>query len=182
MADPESLARIARALDLAIRAHEGQRRRDGRREPFVNHIADVARRVAESQALDETTLIAALLHDVAEKTGHGLPEIERSFGREVAAVVAELTDDQSLPKRQRHRMQVEHASAMSEPAKRVKLADKASKLASIADSPPQWWGRAKARRELAWAREVVAVARGTDRALEASFDGEAARADKALGG
>lgn len=181
MTDPESLCRIARAFDLAVRAHEGQRRKDGRREPFVNHIADVARRIAESPQVDEATLLAALLHDVAEKTSHGLPEIEREFGAEVAGVVDELTDDQSLPKRERHRSQVEHAPAMSLRAKRIKLADKASKLASIAAATPPWWGQAKAQRELAWAREVAAALRGVDPALEANFDNEAARAEAALG-
>ncbi len=180
MTDPDGLGRIARALDLAVRAHEGQRRRDGRREPFVNHIADVARRVSRSPEVDETTLLAALLHDVAEKTPHGLPEIERDFGHEVAATVAELTDDPSLPKRERHRMQVEHAPAMSPRAKRVKLADKASKLASIATAPPRWWGLAKARRELVRAREVAVGLRGADPVLEADFDREAQRAEAAL--
>ncbi len=181
MTDPDSLGRIARALDLAIRAHEGQRRKDGRREPFVNHIADVARRVAESPDVDETTLLGALLHDVAEKTSHRLPEVEEAFGPEVASVVAELTDDPSLAKRERHRKQVEHAPSMSARAKRIKLADKASKLASIATSPPSWLGRAKARRELAWAREVADALRGIDPLLEAAFDKEAALAEAALG-
>lgn len=180
MTDPESLRLIARAFDLAARAHEGQRRKDGRREPFVNHVADVARRVAQSPEADATTFVVALLHDVAEKTAHGLPEIERDFGPEVAAIVAELTDDQSLPKRERHRKQVEHAPKMSRQARRVKLADKASKLASIAEAPPPWWHRAKARRELAWAHEVATALGGADPVLEADFEREAGRAERAL--
>lgn len=180
MTDPHSLRRIALALDLAVRAHEGQRRKDGCREPFVNHVADVARRVAESPQIDETALLAALLHDVAEKTSHTLSEIESVFGPEVASVVDELTDDQSLPKRERHRRQVEQAPSMSPQAKRIKLADKASKLASIAACPPRWWGQAKAQRELAWAREVAGALRGIDPVLEADFDKEATLAEAAL--
>lgn len=177
----EGLGRVARAFDLAVRAHEGQRRRDGRRPPFVNHIADVARRVAESPAADETTLIAAILHDAVEKTATTPAEIEALFGAEVAGLVAELTDDEALPRRERRRRQVEHAPALSPRAKRVKLADKASKLAGIAAAPPRWWGRAKARRELGQARKVVEGLRGADPTLEAAFDREAAALDRILG-
>lgn len=175
MDDTEGLRRIAQALDVAVRAHEGQRRKDGRRPPFVNHVADVARRVSESPELDEATLLAALLHDVVEKTPVDLPHIEAMFGAEVAGIVAELTDDESLSKRRQKRRQVEKAPTMSVRAKRIKLADKASKLAGIAAVPPTWWGRSKARRELRWARDVAAGLRGADAVLEAAFDREAAK-------
>lgn len=180
MQDPESLRRVARALDLAVRAHGGQRRGHGRRAPYINHVADVARRVSESPELDEATLLAALLHDVAEKTPHGLPEIEQGFGTEVAGVVAELTDDPALSGRRQRRRQIEHAPIMSPRAKRVKLADKASKLAEIAAAPPRWWGRARARRKLRWARDVAEGLRGADPALEAAFDREAATLERLL--
>lgn len=181
MDDPDSLRRIARALELAVRAHEGQRRGHGRRAPYINHVADVARRVAESAEADEATLLGALLHDVVEKTPHGLRDIEEGFGTEVAGVVAELTDDGNLSRRERRLRQVEHAAILSPRAKRVKLADKAAKLAEIGAAPPRWWGRAKARRELRWARAVARGLRGTDPTLEAAFDREAQALDRLLG-
>lgn len=180
MFEAERLCRIALAIDLAVRAHEGQRRKDGRRPPFVNHIADVARRVSESPEMDDVTLVAALLHDVVEKTPVSLPEVEAQFGAEVAGIVAELTDDEMLSKRTQRRRQVEEAPMLSSRAKRLKLADKASKLAGISAAPPRWWGRSKARRELRWAREVAAGLRGADPSLEAAFDREAARLEEAL--
>jgi guanosine-3',5'-bis(diphosphate) 3'-pyrophosphohydrolase len=176
------LARIAAALDMAVQAHEGQRRGHGRGAPFINHVADVARRVGASPRADEATLIAALLHDVAEKTTRTLSDIEAAFGGEVAGVVAELTDDPGLSKAEQRRRQVEHAPRLSEHAKRVKLADKSSKLASIAEAPPPWWRRDRARREVRWARDVVAGLRGVDEVLEADFDRELARAEAAVGG
>lgn len=180
MHDADSLGRIARALDLAIRAHEGQRRAHGRRAPYVNHVADVARRVSESPEIDELTLLAALLHDLAEKTSRSLADIEQAFGAEVAGIVAELTDDERLSGRERKRRQVEGAARLSARAKRVRLADKASKLAEIADHPPRWWGRAKARHKLRSARDVVAGLRGIDPTLEAAFDREAHAAETSL--
>ena len=177
----ESLRRIAQALDFAVRAHEGQRRKDGRRAPFVNHVADVARRVSESPDIDEATLLAALLHDVMEKTAATRNEVEGLFGADVAGVVAELTDDETLPRREQKRRQVEHAPALSPRAKRVKLADKTSKLAGISAAPPGWWARLKARRELRWAREVARGLRGADPVLEAAFDREATELERVLG-
>jgi (p)ppGpp synthase/HD superfamily hydrolase len=182
MDDPGSLRRIALAVDLAARAHEGQRRGAGRREAFISHVMDVARRVSESPALDEETLLAAILHDVVEKTDHDLQEVRRMFGPAVASIVAELTDDPSLSSREQKRRQVEAAAHFSDRAKRIKLADKASKLASIASAPPRWWGRKKAAKEVAQARKVAAGLRGVDAILDQAFDHEARRADDALGG
>jgi (p)ppGpp synthase/HD superfamily hydrolase len=119
---------------------------------------------------------------VAEKTSRTLPEIEGTFGAEVAGVVSELTDDPALSKAEQRRRQVEHAPRLSERAKRVKLADKASKLASIAEAPPPWWRRTRGRREVRWARDVAAGLRGVDEVLEADFDRELARAEAAVRG
>lgn len=175
------LGRIALAYDMAVQAHEGQTRRHGRGAPFINHVADVARRVSESLETDEVTLVAAVLHDVVEKTPRTLAEVEAAFGAEVAGVVAEVTDDQSLTKAEQRRQQVEHAPRLSPRAKRIKLADKASKLASIAEAPPGWWRKGKARKEVKQAQEVAGAVRGVDSVLEAAFDREVARAEAALG-
>lgn len=180
MTEVDSLRRVALAVDLAARAHEEQRRGAGRREPFISHIADVARRVSESPDVDEETLLAALLHDVVEKTDQSLADIKRTFGETVASVVGELTDDPSLSGRANKRRQVEAAPRMSDRAKRIKLADKASKLASIAAAPPRWWGRRKALREVTQARKVAAGLKGVDFVLEHDFEREAERAEAAL--
>ncbi len=180
MAD-ESLSRIADAYDLAARAHEGQTRGHGRGEPFINHVADVARRVTTSPDTDEDVVIAAVLHDVVEKTSVPLEEIAERYGPDVAGVVAELTDDPSLSEIAQRQLQIEHAPALSPRAKRVKLADKASKMATIAETPPRPWARGKAREELDWARQVVDGLRGVDPALEEDFDREADRLGSLLG-
>lgn len=179
--DRATLARIADAYGFAAEAHAGQRRKGAAAEPYVNHVADVARRVAASEAVDATLLIDAILHDVAEDTDRSLGDIEARFGPEVAALVAEVTDDKSLPKAERKRLQVAHAPGRSPAAKRLKLAGKASNVAALADSPPHFWDVARRREYLGWAREVVAGLRGADPLLEAAFDREAARLEAALG-
>lgn len=179
--DSSDLRRLAAAYDLAIRAHEGQSRRQGRGEPFVNHVADVARRVSVSDGADLETVLAAVLHDVAEKTGRTLLEIEAAFGTEVAGVVAELTEDGDQSSDERHGHQVEQAGRLSERARRVKLADLASKLAAIAADPPGLLGRPGARTEVRRAEEVAARLLGLDPALDAAFARERRRVHAALG-
>lgn len=181
MEPQDPLRRIADAYDLAARAHAGQTRKGAAAEPYLNHVVDVAARLSRSPRADADTLIAAILHDVVEDTAHGLEEIEARFGPIVAGYVDEVTDDKSLPKEERKRLQVERASGKSDAAKRIKLADKASNLAALADSPPHFWDAARKRDYVAWAREVVAGLRGVDPVLEVAFDEEAARAEKVLG-
>lgn len=180
MGESEKIRQIARAYDLAVRAHEGQWRNHGRRAAYINHVADVARRVSESPDTDRATFLAAILHDVAEKTEATLAKIEKEFGSDVARIVAEVTDDKGLSRSKRHRRQVEGAGKLSDPAKRIRLADKASKMAEIAAAPPRWWGHGSARRKIRSAREVVAALRGSNPPLEAAFDREASAAEAAL--
>lgn len=177
----ETLRRVTEAYDFAARAHLGQTRKGKAAEPYVNHLADVAARVARSPRADADTVIAAILHDVVEDTERTLAEVEARFGARVAGYVGEVTDDKSLDKEERKRLQVATAAVKSDGAKRIKLADKASNLAALAESPPHWWDASRRREYLSWARAVVAGLRGTDPALEAAFDEAAAAAERALG-
>jgi GTP diphosphokinase / guanosine-3',5'-bis(diphosphate) 3'-diphosphatase len=79
---------IVRAARVAAEAHHGQVRRSG--EPYVSHPVAVAG-IAADLGLDETTVVAALLHDAVEDTGITLEDLERDFGSEVAAVVDGVT-------------------------------------------------------------------------------------------
>ena len=167
---------LARAVDFAARKHRDQRRKGADAEPYVNHPAEVARLVAEATlGRDPVLVIAALLHDTIEDTATTREELVREFGEEVAALVAEVTDDKSLPKAERKRLQVHHAPSRSERAKLIKLADKTSNLRSMLSSPPADWDPRRKREYLAWAAEVVAGCRGVNERLEAWFD-EAHRA------
>ncbi|HET8929916.1 MAG TPA: HD domain-containing protein, partial [Acidimicrobiales bacterium] len=80
--------RIARAYEVAARAHADQYRRSG--EPYINHPLAVGRVVADL-GVDDITIAAALLHDVVEDTGVSLADIEAEFGEEVARIVDGVT-------------------------------------------------------------------------------------------
>ena len=79
---------IGRAFDLAVAAHEGQKRASG--EPFVTHPIASAQILAEL-GLDTTAIQAALLHDVPEDTEYSLTDVEEKFGAEVAQLVDGVT-------------------------------------------------------------------------------------------
>ena len=81
----------------------------------------------------------ALLHDTVEDIQTSLAEIEAQFGARVAGIVAEVTDDKTLDKAERKRLQVSKAATKPEGAKLIKLADKISNLADILEHPPATW-------------------------------------------
>lgn len=165
------LVDFARALDFAAHKHTDQRRKGVRGEPYVNHVAEVARLVAEATGgRDRVAILAALLHDTLEDTDTTREELEREFGPEVASVVAEVTDDKRLRKAERKQRQVDGAASKSLQARLVKLADKTSNLRSMAASPPANWPQSQKREYFDWAKAVVDRMRGTHPGLESLFD------------
>lgn len=169
----KKVIQIVRALDFAAWAHSDQRRKGGAQEPYINHLTEVARLVAQATGgKDERLIMAALLHDVLEDQS---PPVSYSmlveyFGKRVAKVVREVSDDRSLPKVERKRLQIVHAPRLSRRAKILKIADKAANLNSILKSPPQDWSVARKREYFSWAAEVVAGCRGVNKWIEAVFD------------
>jgi len=145
---------IMKAADFAARKHTNQRRKGEGAEPYLNHLIEVASLVAEATNGRPEVVIAALLHDVVEDQNVTIGEIADLFGPTVASLVAELTDDKSLPKQVRKDMQIANASHKSEGASVIKLADKASNLLALANSPPPWPAERK-RAYVEWARAVV---------------------------
>ena len=165
------LVRLARAADYAARQHIAQRRKGPRGEPYVNHLTEVASLLAEAtDGSDVVLLMAGLLHDTLEDTDTTYEDLVERFGSDVAALVAEVTDDKSLTKEERKRRQIEKTSAKSHHAKLLKIADKTSNLRSLVQSPPAGWTEARLRDYVVWANDVVRSCRGLNARLEAAFD------------
>jgi (p)ppGpp synthase/HD superfamily hydrolase len=173
---------FAHACRFAADCHTSQKRKGGAGEPYINHLAEVAELVAEATGGRDPELVAAAyLHDAVEDTAVTHEDLVERFGRDVADLVAEVTDDKSLPKAERKRLQVEHAPGLSRRAKILKLADKTSNLRALADSPPADWTKQRRRDYISWGRDVVAGLRGACPWLEERFDEAAAAADRAVG-
>lgn len=166
---------LLEALELASIKHRDQRRKDREASPYINHPIAVARTLWDAGVRDQTTLVAAILHDTIEDTATTRDELAARFGDAVATVVAEVTDDKSLPKAARKQAQVDHAPHLSDAAKRVKLADKTCNLRDMVDSPPLDWPEQRRLEYFRWADRVVAGLRGVSPALEQAYDAQRAR-------
>lgn len=170
MTPPFASAALLEALSFAALKHQGQTRKSADRAPYIHHPIAVATILAgEGGVQDTETLIAALLHDTLEDTDASEAELQRHFGARVAAIVAELSDDMTLPKPERKAIQVLRAHDCSPPARLVRLADKIANVRDVIDNPPQDWPLERRVRYLSWSGEVVAALRGTHAELEARF-------------
>lgn len=162
---------------FAAQRHRDQRRSDGFRSPLINHPLEVACLLAEEGGVTEIPVLqAALLHDIVESDCGTLEEIKETFGPAVAEMVAECSDDTSLPRDQQKRMQLENAPALSKGAKQIRIADKISNLRTIqamASAGPEIegaWDPDHCRRYRDWAARLVHAVREANPALAASFD------------
>ena len=167
-------AAILRAASFAARVHATHRRKGAAAEPYVNHVLEVAEILA-THAAPTAAIIAGLLHDTVEDSDADpipttLAAIEAAFGPAIAGIVAEVSDDKSLPKEVRKGLQVRHAPKASAAAKQVKLADKIANLRTILASPPAGWNHARRLEYVGWAGRVAAGAKGANPALDALFD------------
>ncbi len=165
-------AALLEALDFAARKHRDQRRKGGAdAPPYINHPIEVAHLLAVVGGFTDSVMLrAAVLHDTIEDTGTTAEELEAAFGEEVGALVLELTDDKTLPKEERKRLQVERATDLSGRAKCIKIADKISNIREVAHSPPPDWSFERRARYLDWSEEVVAGCRGVCSPLEHEYD------------
>jgi (p)ppGpp synthase/HD superfamily hydrolase len=165
---------VLAAASFAAAVHATHRRKGAAQEPYINHPLEVAQILAEHGA-PEAAILAALLHDTVEDSSDDpepvtLEALSVRFGAEVASIVAEVSDDKSLPKEMRKALQVKMAPKKSEEAKLVKLADKISNLRAIMVAPPASWDHARRVEYVGWAGRVAAGLRGVNPSLEALFD------------
>ncbi len=170
------------ALAFAAEKHRDQRRKDAGGSPYINHpIAVASVLAAEAGVGDQTLLLAAILHDTVEDTETSVEELRERFGPDVAGVVREVSDDKSMPKDVRKRLQVEHARSASPLAKCLKIADKICNVRDVTMTPPASWSLERRRQYLNWAEDVVAGCRGVNPKLDALFDRTLADGRRHLG-
>ncbi len=129
---------ISRAGRFAAEAHAPQARQNG--EPYIIHPVAVADILA-GYRLDSATIATALLHDVVEDTPHGLGEIERRFGAEVARLVDGVTKLSRIEVQSERTKQAENLRklllALSEDLRvlLVKLADRLHNMRTLGFVP-----------------------------------------------
>lgn len=167
------MKKILESASFAAAKHTHQRRKNAGDTPYINHPLEVAHILATvGGIIDEDVLSAALLHDTLEDTDTLPEEISDRFGPAVLAYVQEVSDDKSLSKADRKRLQVEHAPALSHGAKLIKLADRIANLRSIVHEPPAGWPVSRQAEYFEWSKRVFLGLRNTNTALEKLFLGE----------
>lgn len=169
--DSPHIALLLTAAHFAAEKHKDQRRKGADASPYINHplkVAELLWRVGEVRDVD--CIVAAVLHDTLEDTATTSDELQELFGTRVRMLVEEVTDDKSLPKAERKRLQIEHAPSLSAGAKQIKLADKIANIFDVAFAAAPDWSLERKREYLDWAERVVAGLRGCNSKLEENFD------------
>lgn len=124
-------AGIERAIRVALDAHAGQQRKGLDRAPYVVHPVHVALMLARLGASEEA-IQAGLLHDVVEDCDSWtLARVEEEFGTGVASIVAQLTEDKSLPWHARKQQAIDDVPRLSAEAALVKACDKLHNLRTL---------------------------------------------------
>ena len=131
--------RLTRVYELAVAAHQGQRRASG--ESYVEHPLAVAGILAELE-VDHQTIAAALLHDVVEDTSVTSEQVTAQFGDEVARLVDGVTKLTRIPYQSKEDAQVENLRKMFLAMAKdirviiIKLADRLHNMRTLASLPP----------------------------------------------
>jgi (p)ppGpp synthase/HD superfamily hydrolase len=119
--------KIEQAVKAAALLHQDQVRKGAVGLPFITHPMSVMT-ILRDYTDDENTLVAALLHDTVEDTDYTLEEMGQDFGKEVADLVATLTEPSFDGETKLSWLQVKNAYA-----KQIKKGSKEAAMISAAD-------------------------------------------------
>ncbi len=160
----EPYERYAQAVLYCMRKHQNQVRVDG--SPYIAHplrVSEILRSIGGIRDMD--VIIAALLHDLIEDTDCEWASLAYRYGSHVADLVAQLSGDMRLPKKERREEIIARISNASADAKAIRLADKLDNLRDMegfSDSRKQDYIRES--------RKILAACKGANSALETALE------------
>lgn len=160
------MEKLTEAIHFAAVAHRDQRRKNSSKAPYINHPIEVMNLLCQAGVKDITILCAAVLHDTIEDTCVTHVDLCNKFGKTVADIVVECSDDKSLPKEIRKQEQINHARVASFGAKLVKAADKLSNLRDLNSNPPVGWSKETIDGYFTWSYAVWLAIRGCNKDLD----------------
>jgi GTP pyrophosphokinase len=141
---------LTRAYGFAAEGHAGQKRLTG--DDYITHPVAVAQLLTELE-VDDATLAAALMHDLAEDTEHNVEVIGKQFGEEIAFLVDGVTKLRQIHFDSRRERQAESLRRMLLAMARdlrvilIKLADRLHNMRTL-DPMPEEHQREVARETL----------------------------------
>lgn len=125
-----NLELIDYAIYFATKAHTGQKRKTETNVDMIFHPFTVGMILQRANA-STNCVIAGILHDVAEDTKYTLNDIENEFGKEIAHIVDEVSENKLLPWKERKTDAIEKMKTASLEGKLVECADKISNLETM---------------------------------------------------
>lgn len=161
--DSSEIDLVGEAIVFAAEKHTTQRRKDKSKSPYIEHPLRVMRHLIRAGIRDHVALAVAVLHDTVEDTDTTIEEIEKLFGKAVATSVRYVTDDKSLSKVERKRLQI---ARVKDDGKMpltsyfvisclVTLADKLDNLIDRVKNPPEFCSDEENKGYIVWAFHVV---------------------------
>lgn len=165
---------VACAEAFARDLHAGFARQGRAGRAFVTHLEEVVALLRAAGA-DDTVLAAGWLHEAAENTLTAnrrvtARELGDPFGWQVAAMVAEVTDNPRIPLPLRKDIRIRSARYATAGARMITLADLTSQLRALIEDAPADWDHGRQVEYFGWAARVAAHCRGHAPSLEAAFD------------
>lgn len=128
--------KIQQAIHFALRVHQFDQyqTRNDQKTPYIIHPLAVALILARIGAPAET-IIAGILHDVIEDCTSENPVtkeiLEKVFGKDIAEVVSDVSEDKRLSKQERKLQAIEHIAHMRREALLVKSADQLQNMTDL---------------------------------------------------
>lgn len=124
--------------------------------PYIIHPLVVAEQlVSIGKVRDKDIIIAGLLHDTVEKADVAFEELEELYGSRITGFVREVTDDYSLPKMERRRLQIVNAPGKTAGAAQIDLSDKLYDLSELAKTLSFSQENVKALRTTLWVKDEI---------------------------
>jgi len=126
-------SKLNQAKEFAKKKHANQKRKDGK-TPYWKHLEDVVVLVKKLRIRDVDILCAGWLHDTIEDTSTDYDDIYEKFGKKTADIVASVTKDTRLPRKERERQYLIQLKKSSWQAKTIKLCDIIANISDLKNS------------------------------------------------
>lgn len=154
MNSPRQTNAVLYALNVAAIAHKNQKRKGLDKEPYVNHLIEVAFLITDVAKVESIEVIqSAILHDILEDTHVTQEALSNQFDSKVVSIVSALSDDKSLSLIARRQHQIEHLKNAPREVKLIKLADICSNIVSI----PENWDSVRIKSYIDWIDQVASL-------------------------
>jgi len=154
MTDLVDLKYLDPVIAYATEKHQGQKRKNSKADDYITHPIEVMRFLSNNGVTNKVTLMGAILHDTIEDTEATYEEIKEKFGKAVADVVLEVSDNKDLSKLVRKRLQLTEIAKKSRAARLIKLADKWSNTEDLKTDPPAHWELIDVNGYIIWSYEI----------------------------